>query len=64
MSCGVVHRCGLDPTLLWLWCRLVPAAPIGPLGWEPPYAMEVALEKAKKKKKEENTSSLHYVYRR
>ena len=24
MSCGVCHRCGLDPVLLWLWCR--PAA--------------------------------------
>ena len=21
MSCGVGHRCALDPTLLWLWCR-------------------------------------------
>ena len=24
MSCGVGHRCGSDPALLWLWCR--PAA--------------------------------------
>ena len=24
MSCGVGHRCGLDPVWLWLWCR--PAA--------------------------------------
>ena len=23
-SCSVGHRCGLDPVLLWLWCR--PAA--------------------------------------
>ena len=22
MSCGVGRRCGLDPMLLWLWCRL------------------------------------------
>ena len=22
VSCGVGHRCGLDPVLLWLWCRL------------------------------------------
>ena len=27
-----------DPALLWLWCRLVAAAPIRPLAWEPPYA--------------------------
>ena len=24
MICGVGHRCGSDPVLLWLWCR--PAA--------------------------------------
>ena len=24
----VGHRCGLDPALLWLWCRLAGAAPI------------------------------------
>ena len=50
MSCGVGHRHGLDPALLWLWCRLAAAAPIGPLAWEPPYAMGVVLEKGKKKK--------------
>ena len=22
VSCGVGCRCGLDPALLWLWCRL------------------------------------------
>jgi len=38
-----------DLALLWLWCRLVAAAPIGPLAWEPPYATGVALEKTKKK---------------
>ena len=30
---------------------LVAIAPIGPLAWEPPYAMVAALEKGKKKKK-------------
>ena len=28
MSCGVSHRCGLDPALLWLWCRSAAVAPI------------------------------------
>ena len=28
MSCGVGHRGGLDPRLLWLWCRLAAAAGI------------------------------------
>ena len=31
MSSGVGHRRGLDPELLWLWCRLAAAAPIRPL---------------------------------
>ena len=40
-----------DLALLWLWCRVVATAPIGPLAWEPPYAEGVALEKAKRQKK-------------
>jgi len=52
MSCGVGCRQGSDPTLLWLWCRLTAIAPIRPLAWEPPYAVGVALEKAKRQKKE------------
>ena len=52
MSCDVGHRLGFDPALLWLWGRLAATAPIRPLAWEPPYAAEAALEKAKKKKKE------------
>jgi len=47
MSRGVGCRCGLDPALLWLWCRLAATALIRPLAWEPPYAMEVAQEMAK-----------------
>ena len=38
MSCGVGQRRGLDPELLWLWCRLAARAPNQPLAWEPPYA--------------------------
>ena len=34
--------------LLWLWCRLEATAPIRPLAWEPPYAVDVALEKDRK----------------
>ena len=51
MSCGVGHRLGLDPVLLWLWRRLVATAPIPALAWEPPHAVGVALEKTGKKKK-------------
>ena len=50
VSCGVGHRCGSDPALLWLWCRLAAIAPTRPLAWEPPYATGMAPEKTKKKK--------------
>ena len=48
MSCGVGRRRGLDPALLWLWRRPVAAALVGPLAWEPPYAVGVALKRPKK----------------
>ena len=51
MNCGIGYRQGLDPKLLWLWCRLAAAALIQPLAWEPPYAAGVALKKAKRQKK-------------
>ena len=49
VSCGVGRRRGLYPTLLWLWCRPVATAPVGPLAWEPPYATGAALKSQKKK---------------
>ena len=50
MSCGVGHRHGLNPALLWLWCRPEATGPIQPLGlWEPPYALDAALKRPKKK---------------
>ena len=48
MNCGVGRRLGSDPSLLWLWCRLAAAALIGPLAWEPPYAVGMALKNPKK----------------
>ena len=51
LSCGVGRRHGLDPVLLWLWCRLAAVALILPLAWEPLYAMGVALKRQKPKKK-------------
>ena len=33
-----------DLALLWLWCRTAATAPIGPLAWEPPYAVGAALK--------------------
>ena len=52
MSCGVGCRHSLDLALLWLWRRPAATAPIRPLAGKPPYATEVALEKAKRQKKE------------
>ena len=62
MSCGVRHRHGLDPVLLWLWHRPVATAPIKPLAWEHPCAEGVALEKEKKdKKKKKKPKKLHSI---
>ena len=49
MSCGVGHRRGLDPVLVWVWHRPAGTALIRPLAWEFPYAEHVALKKKKKK---------------
>ena len=51
MSCGVGHRCGWNPVLLWLWHRPVPIALIRPLAWESPYAAAAAQEMAKQTNK-------------
>ena len=48
MSCGVGHRCSLDPA--WLWCRPSALALIRPLAWELPYAAGAALKNKKKTK--------------
>ena len=50
VSCAVGCRLGLDPVLLWLWLRPEATVLIGPLDWEPPYAMGAALKEKKKKK--------------
>ena len=50
MSCGVGYRRGSDPTLLWLWRRLVATALFRPLAWETPYATGAAQEKEKDQK--------------
>ena len=60
MSCGVGCRHGLDPLLLWLWCRPAAVAPIRFLPWEPPYTASMALKsKKKKKKKKKNQKKKH-----
>ena len=51
MSCGIGHRHGSDPTLLWLWCKPVATVPIGPLDWAPPYATGMALKRQNKTNK-------------
>ena len=53
MSCGVGRRLlGLNLALMWLLCRPVAIAPIGPLPWEPPYVTSMVLKKERKKKEE------------
>ena len=50
VSCGIGHRRGLDPVLLWLWLWPAAVALIRPLAWEFPDATGVALKRKKKKK--------------
>ena len=45
MSCGIGHRHGSDPELLWLWRRPAAAALIEPLAQELPYAIKCGLKK-------------------
>ena len=61
LSCGVSHRCGSYPELLWLWCRLAATPPIQLLAWEPPYAAGAALGKKKKKKRQKINLPLNLV---
>ena len=49
MSCGVDHRCGSDPMLLWLWCRTVAYSFDLTLSLGIPCAAGVALKRQKKK---------------
>ena len=60
MSCGVGRRHGLDPVLLWLWCRPAATALIRPLAWEPPYVAGVALKSKKEKNEKERKNSEYY----
>ena len=50
MSYGVGGRHGLDPELMWLWCRSAAEAPIQSLAWELSYTMGVALKKGRGEK--------------
>ena len=53
--CG--HRCGSDPEVLWLWCRLVAVAPIQALAWEPTHAAGMALKSKKAKQQQQKRNS-------
>ena len=55
MNCGIGHRHGSDPTLLWLWYRPAATAPVQPLAWELPYAVGTALKRQRKWKEGGNT---------
>ena len=66
LGCRELHvgrRRGLDPTLLWLWCRLAAVAPIRPLAWEFAYAVGADLKKRKKEKESREGDRSCYGYR-
>ena len=57
------RRPGLDPALLWLWCRPAAIAQIRPLAWEPPYATGAAVKRQRKKgKKGERDECCRYSW--
>ena len=60
MSCGVGHRHNSDPALLWLWRRPAAVGLIGPLAWEPPYAVGAALKSKKQNKTKQNKNKNHF----
>ena len=55
VGCGVGHRGGSDPMVLWLWCRPAAAALIQPLAWELSYATYSRGPKKQRKKKTKKT---------
>ena len=57
MSSDVGLSCGLDPVLLWLWCRPAAIAPFRPLVWEPPCAMGMTLKRQKTKQNKKSFNS-------
>ena len=62
MSRGVGRsRRGSELALLWLWCRPAATAPIGPLAWEPTYAVGAALKRTKRQKKKKITDGLIFL---
>ena len=61
MSCGAVCRHSLDPTLLWLWCRLAAAALTGPLAWELPYVSGTDLKNYKQSNKQKESTGVPVV---
>ena len=62
MSCDVGHRWGLDLALLRLWRRPAATAPVGPLAWELPYVVGVALKsKNKRTNKNKKTHQKYYL---
>ena len=62
MSCGVGHRRGSDPELLWLWPRPAAYSSDLTLAWEPPYATGVPPpKKAKDRDKKENKKCIQNI---
>ena len=60
VSCGVGHRRGSDPVLLW--CRPAAVVPLQPLAWEFPYTVGVDLKRQKKKKKKKKKTIMSSIF--
>ena len=60
MSCGIDHRRGSDPALLWLWHKPAVTAPTWPLAWEPPSVEGCGPKKTKQNKMFHNIPCLYF----
>ena len=60
-SCRVGCRCGWDPALLWLWCRLAATALIPPLAWELPYATGAAFKEEEEREEEAAAEEKYFL---
>ena len=64
MSCGVGHRHGSDPALLWPWCRPAAMAPVGPPSLRTSMCWRCSPKKIKKKKRRKETFNWLCIFHR
>ena len=62
VSCGIGHRHGSYPVLLWFWHRWAAVAAIRPVAWELTYATDSALKGKKQNKTKQNKNHVNTIH--